>query len=424
MAHVANVKIDNTKVAGDLTDFPVYVNLADLPSTFWDTVANGGGDIRVFKSDGTTELPREVVSCDTSTETGELHFKYTGTLSGSTDTEVQIHADGTSADYAVTDTYGRNNVWTGYKAVYHLNTTNDSTSNGKNLTTAGTVSSATGKIGGGASADWNATNHYRNTALLGSNLGTSNASFSCWFKKASAPTNDFTPTIMRLGDRIYVVATKTTGRAKFLTFDGVSGYTETGSVTDICDDSWHHLVGVRNGTNVAIYVDGSLSSDNTDTVRSISGDEFNIGTTRNATYDNLGNATIDETRVLTSALSSDWITTEYNNQSDTSTFYTAKEPVINIDAPTLEITATLNAPTLSIQDELNVLAPILEIDANLLEPTISFTDSIDILTPTLELDISLFPPKPLYKLWENQDKPTTSWDGNLKPTSIWTTQTK
>ena len=94
MAHVANLTVDNTKVAANATDFPVYVDLSDMNATFWSTVANGGGDIRIFKSDGTTELAREVVSCDTSGETGELHFKYTGTLSSSVDTEIQIHADG------------------------------------------------------------------------------------------------------------------------------------------------------------------------------------------------------------------------------------------------------------------------------------------------------------------------------------------
>ena len=63
MAHVANITIDNTKVSADLTDYVIYVNLANLNATFWSTVADGGGDIRVFKSDGTTELAREVVSC-------------------------------------------------------------------------------------------------------------------------------------------------------------------------------------------------------------------------------------------------------------------------------------------------------------------------------------------------------------------------
>ena len=94
MANTANVVVQSSQVTADLTDFPLLVDLSDLPAGFWSTVSNGGGDIRVFKADGTTELAREVVSCDTATETGELWVKYAGTLSGSVDTTIQIHADG------------------------------------------------------------------------------------------------------------------------------------------------------------------------------------------------------------------------------------------------------------------------------------------------------------------------------------------
>jgi hypothetical protein len=48
------------------------------------------------------------VSCDTATDTGELWCKV-GSMTSST--QVWITVDGTSADYAVTATYGRNAVW-------------------------------------------------------------------------------------------------------------------------------------------------------------------------------------------------------------------------------------------------------------------------------------------------------------------------
>jgi len=60
------ITIDNTKIDDDLTNFPVYVDLADMPDTFWNTVADGGGDIRVTTHTGTpVELAREVVSAST-----------------------------------------------------------------------------------------------------------------------------------------------------------------------------------------------------------------------------------------------------------------------------------------------------------------------------------------------------------------------
>jgi hypothetical protein len=63
MSEIITLTIDSTKVPATLTDFPVYVNLADMPAEFWNTVKEGGGDIRVYKADGVTELAREVVSC-------------------------------------------------------------------------------------------------------------------------------------------------------------------------------------------------------------------------------------------------------------------------------------------------------------------------------------------------------------------------
>jgi hypothetical protein len=150
MAHVATVTIDSDQVPADATNFPAYINLAHLfagSESFASTVANGGGNIRVFQ--GATELAREVVSCDTSAETGELHVLIPF-LDSSADTVLSIYADGSSADYAVDDTFGRNAVWGDYAFVLH--TESDATDSTGNLsvTEEGTPSYTAGKLGGGA----------------------------------------------------------------------------------------------------------------------------------------------------------------------------------------------------------------------------------------------------------------------------------
>jgi hypothetical protein len=176
MTHVADVTIDNTEVAADLTDYPVYVDLSDLPASFWSTVASGGGDIRCYKSDGTTELAREVVSCDTTAETGELHLLYSGTLSSSVDTVIQIHADGSSADYAAGATYGRNEVWSDYGAVYHMadnpsgGTLTDATGNGYDmafLTSMSAGDSVSGIVGSAIQFDGSTEGAFVNSAPSG-----------------------------------------------------------------------------------------------------------------------------------------------------------------------------------------------------------------------------------------------------------------
>jgi hypothetical protein len=437
MAQVAKLTIDNTKVAGDLTDFPVYVNLADLPSSFWDTVANGGGDIRVFKSDGTTELPREVVSCDTSTETGELHFKYTGTLSGSTDTEVQIHADGTSADYAVTDTYGRNNVWTGYKGVWHTQAnSNDSTSGGFNGTDSN-VSYVTGKIRNGA--EFNGTNSQISLGNVGVS-GSTARTISGWLK---------TDVVNTSLDAIFTYGAETNRNAcklfanvisngdLYLGFFGRDYYTSGLLSTD----TWYYFNAVYEGgtlstSTVKIYLNATSrsltqvgvsdgSADTTDSNYAIGYDKLVSG----RVFDGI----LDEIRITNVALSANWITTEYNNQNSPSTFYTAEVPFITLnitDTISLSETSTyLRNRVSNITDNLNLTENISLLKVMFLNivDTLHLDDLVSgvrdmLLTVTDALHIT--DSSNVKFKWTKQDKPTSTFTSQTKPTSIWTDQTK
>ena len=70
------VTVQGTQVAGTVTQFPVYVNLANLGSSFWSNVVSSS-NIVVTAGNGLTKLPREVVSFTDagSTGTGELWFQ-------------------------------------------------------------------------------------------------------------------------------------------------------------------------------------------------------------------------------------------------------------------------------------------------------------------------------------------------------------
>jgi hypothetical protein len=98
-----------------------------------------GSDIRVFdeQAEGLVELPREVVSCDPVTETGEVWVKVPS-LSSSADTVLQVHVDGSSSDYdSATDLFGRNEVWSDYGFVSHDGGPTDSTGNTSTMTAGG-----------------------------------------------------------------------------------------------------------------------------------------------------------------------------------------------------------------------------------------------------------------------------------------------
>ena len=331
MAQVAVLTIDNTKVADNVTDFPVYVDLSDMNATFWSTVANGGGDIRVFKSDGTTELAREVVSCDTGTDTGEIHFKFTGTLSGSVDTVVQIHADGVSSDYAVGATYGRNNVWSGYDGVYHLNSNTDS--HGSNDGTATAMTYSAGKIGD--AGDFNGTSSY--LTYPDATLTASNSfSVSFWVKADSNPSGNGCTLFEKFsGHTGWNYGTPSIGLNPTRSVEGSnrdsSGIISSSTFGDASDGSYHHICMIHDSSvgsygNVKSFFDGVLIT-TVNNIRAFT--DYNRGVRVGKSEDSWQGAyldgLIDETRITSSALSADWITTEYNNQNSPATFYTISD---------------------------------------------------------------------------------------------------
>ena len=150
------ITIDPSNINGLLTDFPIYVNLADLGPDFWAGVQSDGRDIRVTQADGSTELPYDLVEIDTVAETGELHFLAASIDSG-VNTTFHIYYDNAGASaYSAGDTYGTNAVWAAYEAVYHFNddpttignTIADVSGNGKDLTVdIAALSTTTGQLG-------------------------------------------------------------------------------------------------------------------------------------------------------------------------------------------------------------------------------------------------------------------------------------
>jgi hypothetical protein len=331
--HVANIVINHSLVSADLTDYVVYVNLAHLPSSFWSVVANGGGDIRVFKSDGTTELAREVVSCDTATDTGELHIKFAGTLSGSSNTTIQIHADGTSSEPAVTATYGRNAVWSDYVGVWHmtgtvgsaqkkLNSTGNSTFD---LTEVSTPTSGDGWDGqSNGSYVLSGSNHIETSGdpslysahTFSLKLNATNQSAARYFAGLYGTTSE---------TRGFYCDQKTDGKVFGRRYGSTnSDFTSSNSVGA---STWAHVqIKVVSAVHIVHY-NGTKTSGGTGSAlitASQSGRKLTFGNFATFNTSDRYMGSIGEARYRNGALSADWLSTEYNNQSDPSTFYTAE----------------------------------------------------------------------------------------------------
>jgi hypothetical protein len=355
VTHVANVVIDSGQVGSDLTDFRVYVDLSDLPAAFWDTVADGGGDIRCYKSDGSTELAREVVFCDQATDTGELHILYAGTLSSSSDTTIQIHCDGSSSDYAVDATYGRNAVWdasiaaVGYAAVYHLHEDpsgsspqlTDSTGNGNDMTIAGGTwgsgDSVSGQLAGNA-LDFDEQADYANTGNNPTGIpkggSAEELTVTCWINADSlehGPNNvwwyrdhgtsgPYGNWIISLEDS---AGGSYGGYTWFRTYDGTDG----GSTTEWISTSagWQYVyVGWDCGTESNTYVDDNsvYNSSFSDTSSTIDC-QFGIGDSGRYGPRYTFQGQMDEVRVIATILGAYWKSAEYVNQATPTTFYSA-----------------------------------------------------------------------------------------------------
>jgi len=148
------IAIDADNIDGTLVDFPVYVDLSDLPSGFHNTVRTSGCDIRMTQADGQTEVPFELVAQDGANNSGELFF-LASNVSGINDTDFYLYfGNASSSCYVADEVYGSQAVWSQYSYVSHDGGATDSTEFGSNGIAVGGISSGdAGVMGIGTSFD-------------------------------------------------------------------------------------------------------------------------------------------------------------------------------------------------------------------------------------------------------------------------------
>jgi len=318
--------IDHNKVGADQTNFSVYVNLLLLPADFHNHVnQTDARDIRVTTSDGVTELPREVVYYTSATDRGELYFKYSGTLSSSIDTSIYIYYGNPEAsDYAANATYGKNNVWdSSYSGVHHWQASSyaDSTAGAHNGSNTGSTST-TGFAGDARLFD--AINERVLIAMSGyihATVGT----VSFWYKSTSDAAANWDAFFGSSQGDSYFQLQDNDSYTQLTS--GIGGAWNTGWATSInvYDNSWHLLsLDYNTTTNTQhLYIDGQSQGTDTDTIPDVTISTYNLIIGTSPGYGSPCLGAIDEFRVSNNLVrSSTWISTEYNNQSSPSTFFT------------------------------------------------------------------------------------------------------
>ena len=353
------VTVDHTKVGADLTDYPGYVNLTDVGSGhgFWTHVKSDGGDIRVTKTDGTTEVPVELVSINTTTKVGELYFKAAGTLSSSTDTDYYVYYGNASASAAAaSDTYGRENVWnSGFKLVAHMAQDPsgsapqiiDSTVNHNNGTSAGSMTSGdlvTAKVYNGL--DMDGTDDVIDFGAGASLDITSNLTVLMWANGGATTGEDIA------GKRTTTNTATSWGwnTDQNVEADGSDFYVSSLGVAasatgklyrggHFWDSTWRYMGMTFTSGDLKIYNQGvditstmTKAWDGTVTSLYSSASSLKVGLINSSTT-----FKCDELRISNVVRAASWISTEYANMNSSSTFYTiaSEEAGADTTAPTL-----------------------------------------------------------------------------------------
>jgi hypothetical protein len=309
---------------------------------------NGGGDIR-FSSDvaGSTQLACEVVTFITNNNpalgSAEIWVKVPSVASA-TDTDIYVwYNKAGETQPAETDTYGKHNVWdSNFKLVQHMSQDPsdtapqmiDSTSNSNDGTSAGAMTTSDlvdAKVGKGLDLD--GSDDY---ISVGTSLGqqfVSAITLSAWvYIPSGATANDGLfhcgasgPTVPGFYSRILG---NLSGQGPLFVLGNGTARDTRAFVTATPRDAWLLITLLTDGSTKKLYFDNDLKETFSLTIAG----PFTPGMAEEAQI-GVGYGTaeilegkVDEVRISNIARSTDWITAEYNNQSDPGTFVVEGTP--------------------------------------------------------------------------------------------------
>ncbi|MHA2030109.1 MAG: LamG-like jellyroll fold domain-containing protein, partial [Candidatus Kariarchaeaceae archaeon] len=334
-SYFKEIVIDNTKVASDLTNFPILISIYDEDLK---TSAQTGGDDIAFFDIGGNQLAHEIETYDSSFNS--THAKLAAwvktDLSGSSDTTIIMK-------YGAMDLMSQENpslVWSSnYSGVWHLNEDPsvtapqmlDSTTNNYDGTTQGSMTvgdQIEGQIGG--SLDFDGIDDYIDTNYIGI-TGSNARTISFWMNTSTLEDRD----IFNYGDNsqnrfnIRIDESNTAGNWVIrLEMKDATNLVEQRWSTHVADGNWNYITVVIpesvDITQTLSYIDGQPdtidSTIGTGTADSGSGGSQNVRI-GNFLVKPVFSGLLDEVRISNTIRSSDWILTEYNNQNAPSSFY-------------------------------------------------------------------------------------------------------
>ena len=316
------ITIDHSKVAANLTDFPVVINLnsdADLANN-----AQDDGDDIIFIANSDIHLNHELESFCGST--GDLvAWVNVTSLSSIEDTTFYMY-------YGNPDCGNQQNttgVWdSGFVMVQHLNENSDTHYDSTSYDNDGTPQNGVNQNSDGkfdGADEFDGDDDFINCGNDLSFNFTSYLSIEAWVNFTEIGNGTWQGIVTKNDFRNWAFAvggTKAPGKAViFIT--GASGGTsgDVISKSPINDGLWHHIMATFNGTLTRIFVDGVEENTSTTLVGPTNTSTKNVLIGHYETLPRPFNGSIDEVRISKVTRDDDWIMTEYNNQYEPNMFY-------------------------------------------------------------------------------------------------------
>lgn len=322
------ITIDHTKVAGDITYFPILIRNTSLDFTIH---AQPDGDDFVFTTLNGVKLNHEIESYNPFS--GEfIAWVNMSSLSTTENTEFFMYYGNAncSNQQDITETWNSN-----YSGVWHLKETSgtryDSTSNGLDCTASGTTHTTSARIDGGEIYDASYDMIYTNSNINSMSTYT----MECWvtFNSSIGGTGDTfmfmpvnNPAVCRLIDnKLHVWL--------YVNQDVIA------SNHTFNDTDWHYVVLVATDSELQLFVDSILEGIYpwADICYS---NPFYLGDNWLGTDTFTG--TIDEARISNCARNISWINTSYNSMSSPEIFMDIGEEEIEHYPPVASFTYTIN----------------------------------------------------------------------------------
>jgi prepilin-type N-terminal cleavage/methylation domain-containing protein len=331
---MVRLTIDHNKVASNQNGFSVYLDLSTMPQQFWDSASSDGGDIRIYKADQKTELPREVVFIDSNLKTGEVWFK--GDLSSSQNTEFYVTCGTGYVEYDINAIYGPRAVWGNDTLVYHLNDATPTTVADSGLdeytgykSVSNTPVGVSAKIGKGQSFDGVGSSGSININQNSVDVSQPHT-YTAILKMNALPDYNDNGIVDRfqMATGSYSKGTRlTVNTGGYLKFE--NGYSASTSASQsiasnapLSSGVFYFVSGVYDGTNLQIQINNTHKSvAKTASPISRSGTDLRIGNTHHS--NGTMNGIVDEVRVFKKALAADTLDVMYANQLSPSTFYSS-----------------------------------------------------------------------------------------------------